>query len=154
MNQMWAQLKQLCIQSDQLNRELGRPRVTLTFKEVDYSHAPDEPGVPYDAHTEFLASCSGGDVFDVFIQRVQIGKMFIQSRIQTEKLAAGEPKKLEYVVLYHDDRLHCECVNLSFRGHLRNLLDEVVKETGQDSLYIPISVSYSDIYGRSQPRHH
>jgi hypothetical protein len=140
------QLDQLLVQTQQLNREaedkIGRPAISLSFKDVNYQHADGEEPVPWEERTEFIATCSGQDAFFVFLHRLEIGNLWIHSVAPVEKFSCGESKRLEYSVHYSDDS-----INLSFRGRLRDLMEQVLTDSDQELLNIPICISYADAHG-------
>ncbi len=148
-----TQVDQLILQMQQLNREaadkIGRPYVMLSYADVNYLREPDAPSVPYADCTEFTATCEDRDAYQVYLNRIKIGKMTIQSGNPVDKITRGESKKLPYVVLYYDPIRKCECVNLSFRGHLRNLLTQAIEDSGEESLNLIVSIRYLDIHGNA-----
>ncbi len=130
-----------------LDVKLGQPRLTMSFAEVNYMHEFDEPGVPYDEHTEFVVeNGSSIDAFKVYLAPAQIGDYTIQSQMTIEKLPANQSKKIEYVVLYDKDPVHGRSINLSYRGHLKDLLETLTKD-GREPVRFPLSLRYRDFHG-------
>lgn len=126
--------------------QLGRPHVTLTFAEVDFS--PHKP-VPWNERTELKATCSEKDAYGVFIGNAEIGSMSLHSSGPTEKIPIGESKLLQYTLLYFSPERGEKCVNLEFRGRLKQLLDKELEAAGKDEIEIPICVYYKDAAGDS-----
>ena len=129
----------------EVKAKLGRPHVTLTFREVDYTHEFGTPGVPYEEWTEFVATCSDRDAFGVYIYPAKIGAMTLQSRVPVAKIAQGESRKMEYCLIYYSKERDRDEVNLEFRGRLRRLLDKTLRDSGEEYLRIPIRVCYTDV---------
>ena len=126
---------------------INRPYVTLSFKDVDFMHQSDEPGVSCEDRTEFLAHCAGADAHSVYVLPVKIRAMTLQGRIETERIPCGETKKLEYTLLYFDSAYGCDCVNLRFWGRLRELFDQTIKEAKTKDITLKLPIRYKDAAG-------
>jgi hypothetical protein len=122
------------------------PFILLEFKDVDYTYDPLRPVVAYGDRTEFTCTCAGTDAFDVYIDRVQIGDIFLRSSVPVERIPHGESRRMPYTLTYFDKERNEECANLSFHGHLRKLFEDTAEKTGAD-LSIQIVVSYCGLEG-------
>lgn len=125
--------------------QLGRPHVTLTVAEVDFSS--HKPPVPWNEGTEFKATCSDRDAYGVYIGHAEIGSMSLHSTGPVEKIPVGESRLLQYTLLYFNPERGEKCVNLEFRGRLKQLLDKELEKAGKDDFEIPICVYYKDAAG-------
>jgi len=136
-----------------LNREIGRPEISLRFAEPDAREPVWEGStrISYGPESEFVArNGSDRDAFGVFITPYQIGKFTIQSR-RFADLPRNTEARIDYIV-YETDTDGQSCISGDYRHHLRPLLDVVFDETrcNESSRFLAINLQliYKDSTGR------